>query len=92
MTDAPLPQTGTHLPDPPSARIYLDFYRLAQAPFSITPDPGFFYYTRCHQQVLDKITSAIESRMGLTLLTGEVGTGTPMGKLIFFNQAGVFSG
>jgi type II secretory pathway predicted ATPase ExeA len=66
MTNAPLPQTGTHL-----------------------PDPGFFYYTRCHQQVLDKITYAIESRMGFTLLTGEVGTGTPMGKLIFFNQTGV---
>jgi len=75
MTGVALPQTGTHLPDPPSARIYLDFYRLAQAPFSITPDPGFLYYTRCHQQVLDKITYAIESRMGFTLLTGEVGTG-----------------
>jgi hypothetical protein len=30
--------------------------------------------------------------MGFTLLTGEVGTGTPMGKLIFFNQTGVFFG
>jgi type II secretory pathway predicted ATPase ExeA len=90
MSDVPLPQPGTHLPDPPSARIYLDFYRLAQAPFSITPDPGFLYYTRCHQRVLDKITYAIESRIGFTLLTGEVGTGTPTGK--FFNRAVVFSG
>ncbi len=61
--------------DTPAGRVYLDFYRLAEAPFAITPDPEFLFSASCHRQVLDKIGYAIDSRMGFVLLTGEVGTG-----------------
>ena len=75
MTDATHNQTGTEPVGAPSARIYLDYYQLAEAPFAITPDPEFLFSSGCHRQVLDKIAYAIDSRMGFVLLTGEVGTG-----------------
>lgn len=56
-------------------RVYLDFYNLKEAPFSITPDPEFLYLSNTHQSVLDKILYGINNRMGFILLTGEVGTG-----------------
>jgi general secretion pathway protein A len=56
-------------------RVYLDYYQLSEAPFAITPDPGFLFSSNCHQQVIDKIIYAIDGRMGFILLTGEVGTG-----------------
>jgi general secretion pathway protein A len=66
------------LPEPvemPPARVYLDYYRLKEAPFAITPDPDFLFSAGSHQQVLDKIDYAIQGYMGFILLTGEVGTG-----------------
>jgi len=56
-------------------RLYLDFYNLKEPPFSITPDPSFFYLSDTHQSVLEKILYGITSRLGFVLLIGEVGTG-----------------
>ena len=71
-----LPQSfGAEPGKRPPARVYLDFYRLAEAPFAITPDPEFLFTAGSHQQAIEKITYAIDSRMGFILLTGEVGTG-----------------
>lgn len=61
--------------DTPPSRVYLDFYQLSEVPFAITPDPEFLFSASCHQQVLNKIGYAIDTRMGFVLLTGEVGTG-----------------
>ena len=66
---------GTESTALPPERVYLDFYQLAEAPFAITPDPEFLFTAGSHQQAIDKIMYAIESRMGFILLTGEVGTG-----------------
>ena len=66
------------VPEPaeaPAARVYLDYYALAEAPFAITPDPDFLFASKSHQLVLDKISYAIDGCMGFILLTGEVGTG-----------------
>ncbi len=75
MTDASPNNAGADPTDKSSKRVYLDFYKLVEAPFAITPDPEFLFSSSCHQQVLDKISYAIDSRMGFILLTGEVGTG-----------------
>lgn len=56
-------------------RVYLDFYKLREMPFAITPDPAFLFLSNTHQSVIDKILHGIRSRMGFILLTGEVGTG-----------------
>lgn len=57
------------------SKVYLDFYNLKEAPFSITPDPEFLFLSGTHQSVLDKILYGINSRIGFLVLFGEVGTG-----------------
>lgn len=55
--------------------IYLDYYHFHEAPFAITPDPGFLFLSRTHQSVIEKLLYGIHNRSGFVLLTGEVGTG-----------------
>ena len=64
-----------HVSDTVRNRVYLDFYKLREVPFAITPDPAFLFLANTHQSVIDKILHGIKSRMGFILLTGEVGTG-----------------
>jgi len=63
--------------DSPDAgsRVYLDFYNLREAPFSITPDPEFLFHSKTHDNALQKIRYGIRSKLGFILLAGEVGTG-----------------
>lgn len=75
MTDAMFTLVFTEPVDTPPGRVYLDYYRLSEAPFAITPDPSFLFAAQGHRQVLEKIEYAIDGRMGFVLLTGEVGTG-----------------
>lgn len=53
----------------------LDFYRLAEPPFSISPDPRFLYHTSGHLRAFSKTRSNIVQRQGLTVICGDVGTG-----------------
>jgi general secretion pathway protein A len=55
--------------------LYQDFFGLSQAPFNITPDPGFLYLSTSHREGLAQLTYGIKSRKGFVVLTGEVGTG-----------------
>ncbi|MFH2045898.1 MAG: AAA family ATPase [Pseudomonadota bacterium] len=55
--------------------IYLDYFQFQEAPFSITPDPGFLFLSTTHQSVIERIIYGIKNRLGFILLTGEVGTG-----------------
>ena len=57
------------------SRIYLDFYKLTEPPFSITPDPEFIFLSQTHQSVMERILYSMDIRMGFILLSGEVGTG-----------------
>src|ERR1044072_344202 len=53
----------------------LDFYRLAEPPFSLSPDPRFLYHTSGHLRAFSKTRSNIIQRQGLTVICGDVGTG-----------------
>lgn len=55
--------------------MYLSHFSLEEAPFSLTPDPGFYYGCAGHQQALDVLSVAIDSGEGFIKITGEVGTG-----------------
>ncbi|MFY9943572.1 MAG: AAA family ATPase [Desulfobacterales bacterium] len=66
-------ESGKAAPHP--QRVYLDFYRLREPPFAITPDPEFLYLSQTHLNAIDKILYGIRSRMGVMVLSGEVGTG-----------------
>jgi general secretion pathway protein A len=55
----------------------LDFSSLglAEAPFSLSPDPRFFFLSAQHKTALAKITYTAEERQGLSVVYGDVGVG-----------------
>ena len=55
--------------------MYLDFFGLSSAPFSIAPDPNFLYLTEKHQEALAHLEYSTAQKGGFVLLTGEIGTG-----------------
>src|ERR671918_637993 len=55
--------------------LYQEYFGLTQAPFNITPDPGFLYLSASHREGLAHLSYGIKARKGFVVLTGEVGTG-----------------
>ncbi len=55
--------------------MYLEFYRLKQAPFDITPNPRFLFHSGKHREALNHLLYGIRERKGFVQLTGEVGAG-----------------
>lgn len=57
--------------------MYLDYYGLDEAPFSITPDPTFIYLSGRHRDALAHLLYGVGKggSGGFVQLTGEVGTG-----------------
>ncbi len=57
--------------------MYLSYYGLEEAPFSITPDPGFIYLSGRHRDALAHLVYGVgqSGSGGFVQLTGEVGTG-----------------
>ncbi len=55
--------------------MYNDFFGFSEQPFSLSPDPKFFYHSRQHEEALANLTYGVQSRKGFIVLTGEVGTG-----------------
>jgi len=54
---------------------YAAFYRLIQRPFSLTPDPRFYFRSRSHGRVFDTLLAAVTRREKLMLLLGDLGVG-----------------
>jgi general secretion pathway protein A len=55
--------------------MYSDYFGLKEAPFSIAPDPHYFFISEGHREALAHLMYGIQSDGGFVLLTGEVGTG-----------------
>lgn len=55
--------------------MYLQHFNLTQPPFSIAPDPRYFYLSPRHREALAHLLYGIGVGGGFVLLTGEVGTG-----------------
>jgi general secretion pathway protein A len=55
--------------------MYTEYFGLKEKPFSITPDPGYFYISENHREALGHLLYALNGDGGFVLLTGEVGTG-----------------
>lgn len=57
--------------------MYLDYFGLAETPFSITPDPSFIYLSGRHRDALAHLLYGVGQggAGGFVQLTGEVGTG-----------------
>jgi len=55
--------------------MYTQFFRLTQAPFSISPDPRYLFMSERHREALAHLLYGVDSGGGLVLLTGDIGTG-----------------
>jgi general secretion pathway protein A len=57
--------------------LYLQYFGLNEAPFSITPDPAFVYLSEAHREALAHLMYGVGKggSGGFVQLTGEVGTG-----------------
>ncbi|MBI3882456.1 MAG: AAA family ATPase [Verrucomicrobia bacterium] len=55
--------------------MYLEFYGLREAPFTITPNPRFLFFSAKHREAFNHLLYGIRERKGFVQLTGEVGAG-----------------
>ena len=55
--------------------MYNDYFGFSVSPFSITPDPTFFYTTLVYREAFAILQYGIEAKKGFIVVTGEVGTG-----------------
>jgi len=66
-----------------SMALYQEFYGLAERPFSLTPDPQFFYWSESHWTALESLLYGIDQKVGFMMVTGEIGTGkTTLGRVL----------
>ena len=55
--------------------MYVEYFGLKKKPFSIVPDPSYFFMSEGHREALAHLMYGIQNEGGFVLLTGEVGTG-----------------
>ncbi|MDD5177170.1 MAG: AAA family ATPase [Sterolibacterium sp.] len=55
--------------------MYLSYFNLTEAPFSIAPNPRYLYLSQRHQEALAHLLYGVNGDGGFVLLTGEVGAG-----------------
>src|SRR5688572_31277264 len=51
------------------------FFQFSRSPFSLTPDPAFYFRSRSHGRVFDAVSLAITRRESLMLVVGDLGVG-----------------
>src|SRR5947199_3523982 len=55
--------------------MYTSYFGFRESPFSVTPDPRFFYINSLYKEALAILHYGIEAKKGFNVITGEVGTG-----------------
>ncbi len=55
--------------------MYLEYFGLHEAPFSLTPDTSYFFADGHYRDALDTLLVALKGGEGFIKVTGEVGTG-----------------
>jgi general secretion pathway protein A len=55
--------------------MYEPYFGLVEKPFSLTPDPRYFYRSPSHSNALELIRHGIDRRDGVIVITGPSGTG-----------------
>lgn len=54
---------------------YEAFFGFVERPFSLTPDPKYYFRSRSHSRAFDAISAGIGRRESLLLITGDLGVG-----------------
>ena len=55
--------------------MYLKYFDFRERPFSVTPDPKFFFDSPVHREAWASLFYGIKEKKGFVVVTGEVGTG-----------------
>ncbi len=55
--------------------MYEQYYSLTEAPFSLTPDPKYFYRSDSHHRAFELLQYSIQRREGFMAVYGDIGTG-----------------
>jgi len=55
--------------------MYNEYFGLKEAPFNVTPDPRFIFFSAKHLDAFSSLVYGIESRKGFILITGDIGAG-----------------
>src|SRR5437868_1196666 len=55
--------------------MFLDYYRLREQPFGVTPDPRFLYFSPAHREALASLLYGIEAGRGFLALIAQPGMG-----------------
>ncbi len=55
--------------------MYNSYFGFHESPFSVTPDPRFFYTNPVYLEAYAALRYGIEAKKGFVVITGEVGTG-----------------
>src|SRR5947208_16983453 len=55
--------------------MFLDYYRLREQPFGVTPDARFLYFSPAHREALASLSYGIDAGRGFLALIAEPGMG-----------------
>ena len=55
--------------------MYLDFFKLREFPFRLTPDTDFLYMSEAHSRAKAYMDYTVWNRDGFVVVTGEIGCG-----------------
>jgi general secretion pathway protein A len=55
--------------------MFLDYYRMDEQPFGVTPDPKYIYFSNTHREALASLSYGIETGAGFTALIAKPGMG-----------------
>jgi len=65
---------------------YFELFGLKKEPFSLSPDPDFFYHSLHYTECLQRLEISIRLRRGLNLIIGDMGTGKTTISRILINK------
>ncbi len=71
---------------------YYELIGLTKEPFSMAPDPEFFYQTKAHGECLNRLEISLRLTRGLHVVVGDIGTGKTtlsrslMGRFVDFGK------
>jgi general secretion pathway protein A len=67
---------------------YKSFFKFQESPFSVTPDPKFFFFSHSASEALNHLRYGIYEGLGFSMIIGEPGTGKTMLSRYFLSKAG----
>jgi general secretion pathway protein A len=68
--------------------VYESFFRFEKPPFKVVPDPSMLFGSRSVREAMSRLEFAVRTGKGITVMTGEVGTGKTTLVNRFLDKAG----